>query len=124
MKTTSDLNALIPQLVALMLDNPKIGEHFQDGNDYDETWSENYVSYDDDGWCVEVSFQCCGVWDYDRGDWATPPSWTLQHAWGEVTDLTASHYDETTDEETVFDGADLDELRSALDRSIKTVTIN
>lgn len=121
MKTISDLNALTPQLVALVLDNPTIGEHFQDGNDYNETWSENYISYDDDGWCVEVSFQCCGVWDYDRGDWATPPSWTLQRAWGEVTDLTASHYDETTDEETSFVGNELNELWSALNRALKNI---
>lgn len=124
MKTISDLKALVPRLTALMLDNPEIGERFQDGSDYNETTADNYVSYDDDGWCVEVSFQCCGVWDYDRGDWATPPSWTLQRAWGEVTDLTASHYDETTDEETLFVGKDLNEIWRALDRSIETLTIN
>lgn len=53
MKTISDINALAPRLIALMLDNPEIGERFQDGSGYDETTADNYVSYDDDGWCVE-----------------------------------------------------------------------
>lgn len=120
-KTISELNALIPQITALVLDNAEIGERFQDGNGCDESWTENYISYDDDGWSIEVSYQCSGIWDYDRGDWATPPSWTLRHAKGEVTDLTVSHYDETTDEGTSFAGDDLSGLWGALNRALKMI---
>lgn len=124
MATKSDLNALAPKLTALMLERPNIGECVPNGDAMAEIWADNFAHYNEGGWCIDVGFRCCGDWTVDRGDWATATSHKLKRAWGEVTDVAAYHYDEANDEETVFDGADLDELWSALDRSIKKLTIN
>lgn len=121
MKTASDLNNLIPQLTDLVLDNPEIGECYYGRceDDYDETLADNYVCYEEDGWCIEISFKCCGEWDNDPGDYWTPPSSGLRRAWGEVTEITAYHYDEETDEETEFSNDDLNELWNALDKALE-----
>lgn len=124
MATISDLNALAPKLAAMMLDHPSIGECVPDGADMAELWTDNFVHYNEDGWCVDVAFRCCGDWIEDRGDRLTAPSRSLKRAWGEVTDIAAYHYDEANDEETVFNCVALDELWDALDRLIKTLTIN
>lgn len=119
MKTISDLNALIPQLVALSVKSPEIGECFRGRDDYEENMAENFVCYDEDGWCIEISYLCCGEWDEDRGDYFTPPSCKLRRTWGEVTDITAIHYDEKTEEEIKFSGEDLKEIRTAIEKALE-----
>lgn len=121
MKTTSDLNALIPELVALATKNPEIGECYRGRceDDYEEEMADNFVCYDEDGWCIEISYQCCGIWDKDRGDYFTPPSCELRRSWGVVTDIFAMHYDEETDEEIKFSGDELKELRVAIENALE-----
>lgn len=125
MKTISDLNALIPQLTELVLDNPEIGESYyeqdEDGWNRCDYSKSNCVCYEENGWCIEIQFDCCGAWDNDRGDYWSPGSAELQNAWGEVTEITASHYDEDTDEETEFNEEDLKELWSALDKALEDI---
>lgn len=126
MKTISDLNALIPQLIDLVLDDPQIGEsyfeHDEDGwcgcaNEPDC----NYVCFEQDGWCIGITYACCGEWVNDPGDYWTPPSCDLRRAWGEVTEILASHYDEETGEETIFSDEDTKELMSALDKALENI---
>ena len=45
----------------------------------------------------------------------------LIKAWGEVTEITASHYDVDTDEECEFSVDDLNELWGALDNELKDI---
>lgn len=126
MKTKSDLNVLIPDLVELVRNN----NHEIGGCEYDcdengacrcDDPIENYVCYEQGGWTIEVIYGCCGEWDNDPGDYWTPPSCDLRKAWGEVTEITASHYDEDTDEETEFSEDDVKEIWSALDKVLEDI---
>lgn len=126
MKAITDLNALIPKIVELLKNNQhEIGEsYFERGEDdwgRSEEATPNYVSFEEDGWLIEVSYQCCGEWENDPGDYWTPPSSTLLRAWGEVTDITAYHYDEDSDEYSVFENENLNQLWSALDEELKDI---
>ncbi len=123
MKTISELNALISQLVGLVIDNPDIGECYYGRceADYEETWATNCVSYEEDGWYIEISFRCCGEWDKFSGDYLTPASCSLLKAWGEITDIQASHYDEENNEETVFSDNDLADIWAALSDALEQI---
>ena len=125
MKTISDLNALIPQLKDLVLKNAVIGDSIceitEDGiGGYDEPIS-NSVIYEEDGWNIEIVFDCSGEWESDPGDSWTPSECELLKAWGEVTEIFASYYDEDTEEETVFGADVLNELWSALDKALENI---
>lgn len=124
MKTIADLNALIPSLIDLVLDNPEIGESYweqdEDGWGKCSDYESNYVCYEEDGWCIEISFRCCGDWSHDDGDYWTPASSSLNGAYGEVTEITAYHYDEESGEESEFSDDDLNEMWSALDKALES----
>lgn len=73
MKTISDLNALIPTLVDLLSSNDhEIGESYyeqdEDGWGRCDDSTTNYFCYEEDGWLIEVTYECCGEWDNDPGD--------------------------------------------------------
>lgn len=126
MKTISDLNSLIPTIVEqLKNDDHNIGKSYfeqdEDGWGRCDDSTTNYFCYEEDGWLIEVSYECCGEWDYDPGDYWTPSSCNLRRAWGEVTEITATHYDEDTDEETEFNEVDLKELWTALDNTLEKI---
>ncbi len=123
MKTIDDLKALLPELKKMVLKNPEIGSTFYGRceDDYDEEWADNYVSYEEDGWCIEISFKCIGDWSGDSGDYWTPPSYDLRRAWGEVTELSAYHCDENTDEETEFSEDELSGIWNELDKVLESI---
>lgn len=126
MKSVSDLNALIPTLVDLLASQDhEIGESYyeqdEDGWGRCDDSTTNYFCYEEDGWLIEVTYECCGEWDNDLGDYWTPPSCDLRKAWGEVTEIIASHYDEDTDEETEFSEDDVKELWSSLDKVLEDI---
>lgn len=126
MKSKSDLNALIPTLVEQFLKKGHaIGESYfeqdEDGWGRCDDSTTNYFCYEEDGWFIEVTYECCGEWDNDPGDYWTPPSSNLRKAWGEVTEITASHYDEDTGEETEFSEEDLCELWEELNKSLEHI---
>lgn len=126
MKTTTDLNALIPAIVELLKNNGhEIGESYcerdEDGWGRCDESISNYLCYEEDGWFIEITYECCGEWVYAPGDYWTPPSCDLRSAWGEVKEITAYHYDEETDEETEFGEEDLNELWRALDEELKDI---
>lgn len=125
MKTIADLNALIPQLIDLVLDDPEIGDSYyeqdEDGWGCFNDYKTNYACYDEDGWYIEITYECCGEWSCDDGDYWTPTSCDLKRAWGSVSEITACHYDEDTDEETEFSDDDLKELWSALDKALEEI---
>lgn len=123
MKTISDLNSLTPQLIDLVIADPEIGEcnYYRCEDDSYENWVDNYVCYEEDGWCIEIWYKCCGVCDNTHGDYWSAPGGNLLRAWGKVTDIIASHYDEETDDETEFSEDELNELWNALDKAMKEI---
>lgn len=111
------LLALLPLLSRLVLKDPEIGDYcYGDCEDLSgPRWAENFVSYDEDGWCVEISFRCCGHCVEDCG------STFVSDAWGEVTDIFAQHYDEKTETETIFNPDDIAPLWNALDKVLEAI---
>lgn len=92
MKTIADLNALIPTLVELIRNNDhEIGESYyeqdEDGWGRCDDSTTNYLCYEEDGWLIEVTYECCGEWDNDPGDYWTPPSCDLRRAWARLLKL-------------------------------------
>lgn len=118
MKTIVDLNTLIPQLSKLILENPEIGKT-NDG-DVISGWEYNYVSFKKEGWLIEVEYKCTGLWNYIRGDYYTPDEETCVSAWCEVIDITATHTDTETGEETVFEVSDLKDLYNTLNLKLSS----
>lgn len=126
MKTIADLNALIPTLVELIRNNDhEIGESYyeqdEDGWGRCDNSTPNYLCYEEDGWLIEIYYDCCGVWDNAPGDYLTQPSSNLRRAWGEVTEITATHYDEDTADESEFSEEDVKILWYALDEELKDI---
>lgn len=112
MKTIADLNALIPQLIEIVLDAPEVGEN--------GAFAQNCAIYEEDGWIIEVSYKCTGTWDNDPGDYFTPPCHELIESTGIVTEVCASHYDDDEDVETTFTISDTKDLRNAIDEALKS----
>jgi len=126
MKTIDDLKSLYSTIVELVENNDhELGETYWDEDEYGDvscpSYAENGVSYEKDGWSIEVTYQCCGEWDNDPGDYWAPPCHDLIRAWGEVTDITAYHYDDDTDEETEFSEVDLKELRDMINGVLEDI---
>lgn len=126
MKTTEDFKALIPTIRDLFIqEDHKIGESYwdqdEDGWGKREDYTTNYFLYEEAGWYIVVTYNCCGEYEYDPGDYWTPSSIVLERAWGEVREIVASHYDEETDEETVFNDEDIKELWAILDGELKDI---
>lgn len=128
MKTKADLNALTSILVELLHNNDhEIGESYYDRDEEGygcgrcDDYATNYLCYEEDGWLIEITYECCGVYSDDSGDYWTPSCYDLKRAWGNVTEILASHIDEETDEESEFSDDDLKELWSALDEELKDI---
>lgn len=86
--------------------------------DYPET---NTLRYENDGWEVEVTYECSGFRGIDEGDRYTPLSVEINRAWGEVTDIAACRYDEVTGETVEYGGGDLKGLWDALDEVLREI---
>lgn len=113
MKTANDLNSLIPSLTAILSDrNHQIGQIDCCGGDYEP----NCLCYEEDGWMIEVSYKCCGDWEYDRDE-----GYFMTSAWGEVTDISASYYDEESGEERIFNHDEIKSLWTSLDEVLKSI---
>ena len=126
MKTIADLNALTSTLEDLLRNaDHEIGatyyEQDEDGWGKCEDWDYNYLLFEEDGWVIEIEYECNGVYADDPGDYDTPPCDDLLRARGRITDINASHYDEETEEETEFSDEDLKDLVKALDRVLEDI---
>lgn len=114
MKTLLELNALIPTIIKLMnKEEPKIGD-YQEGE-----YEENSFTYEEDGWVIEIDYNCTGYWCIERETWDYPGCCEVTSGWGEVEEIRASHYDEETDEETEFSEEDLTDLYKAVNENLK-----
>ena len=121
MKTIAELNALIPQLIKLVFEDPEIGKTHcgKREDDMDTQWEYNYVCYEKDGWLIEIEFKCTGLWQYYPGDYYSPADEACISAWGEVMEINASHTDEDG-EETIFEWNDLKELYDTLNHKLSS----
>lgn len=118
MKTLEDLNDLIPTLCRLVRDNRhNIGYIHPDCNEdgwyTNEESEQNYLTYDEDGWYIEIDYECAGDFDWD--------SKTFWEAHGEVTAIRPSWQDREAGEEVYFEEDEIGELWGALDEELKDI---
>lgn len=113
MKTIADLHALIPTLVELIRNSEHI---IGDGRKL-----HNGIVYEEDGWFIEISYECIGEWIYDKGNRWEPSFYELEDAWGEVTEIVAYHTDEESGKETEFSIDENDELWKALNKCLECI---
>lgn len=126
MKTLEDLKNLFPILVDYVRENDhRIGscyyEQDEDGWGLCCDYENNYVCYEEDGWYIEISYKCAGTWCEDGDGYWTPRETYLKSASGGVEEITATHYDEETGEETEFDDDDLDELYRRINKELENL---
>ncbi len=117
---TRDITTVIPEVIKLINEN-KSG--FEIGNyEGDEAYIWNQVCYDEDGWYIEVNFQCTGYWGYDPGDWYQPEDAWVERAWGEmeIEDLLVSHFDEN-DNETELSEEEIEPLFDAIIKELEEI---
>lgn len=112
MKTIDDLKNLLPTLIDLFNEEEhEIGESHEyeseDGRGWCDDYEQNCFTYEEDGWYVEVYYECCGEYCNDSGDYWNPPCYDLIRAWGRVTEINVLHSDEETGDETEFSKEDL-----------------
>lgn len=126
MTQTDEIRDLIPVLVDLLERAPKnIGkscyEQTEDGWQRQDRPEGNYLDYDQDGWEIGITYECTGFFEINDGDRDTPPSVEINSAWGEVTDIFASRYDEETEETVEYGYDELRPLYAALDEVLKEI---
>lgn len=109
MKTIADLNAIIPSLVDL------INELFI------ESYESGEAIYDVDGWDIHISFHIDCEWGYEPGDYWHPDDSYLISACGYVTEISASHCDDETGEETEFSEDELHVIWDALNKNLENI---
>ena len=113
MKTIADLKALLPSLLQLFSEaDCEIG---------DREYEHNCFYYEEDGWEIEVHYECCGEYLEDSGDYWNPPCYDLLRGWGEVTEITAYHYDDETGDEVEFSSNELAELFAPFNDILKNI---
>lgn len=95
----------------------EVGFSDSEGDEYET----NYFCYDQNGWDIELCYECCGKWHIERGDYWTPPSEDLVKVWGNIVELTATYYDEESEEVIEFDDEDLKDLRSEIMEIIESL---
>lgn len=109
MKTTEDLNALIPTITAKFLAEFKTGDLSNGSN-------KSGVCYEEDGWVIDVDMDIDASFSYDEmGFDVIPWSVELESLSYSVTKVSAYHYDYDTDEETEFTEEECGELLAAFD---------
>lgn len=126
MKTIDDLRALLPKLVELFskedhLVGSTYWEDDEDGGGKCTEYEMNNFFYEEDGWCIEIHYECTGEYSDDPGDYWTPPCYDLNKAWGHVTDMSAYHCDEETNEETFFPEEDLEEFWDIFNEQLEDI---
>lgn len=126
MKTIDDFKALIPTLVELLSkEDHRIGQSYPE---WDESgyckildYAGNCFTYEEDGWHIEIDYECCGDYYEDPGDYDNPPCDDLISAWGLVSEIRAYHCDEETCEDTLFREEDLEEFFAPFDEILKDI---
>lgn len=121
MKTIEDLRALYPTIIdEIVNDTHEFGETYY-GPDGWEDYEDNFYTYEEDGWLIEIVYRCTGIFVNDPGDYWTPPCHDLEEGWGNVAEMSVTHYDEETGDETVFEDDDLCELNTLIDKALSNL---
>lgn len=112
------LNAIIPTVADLI----RKSDHKIGISEYDEDqYEDNHFIYDQDGWNIEIDYRCCGKWYNDLGDYWNPPCTDLIRAWGNVSNMSVSYYDENTDDEIDFSSDELKEFHSEINKVLRSI---
>ena len=104
------LDETFDELVANMCDSIELG-----ANDEDSSFSFYYEDY---GYLIEGSGRVGGNWCEDGDGYWTPREYYLKYGWGYLDELTITHYDEETDEETEFPDEIVNGIFSRLDKEL------
>lgn len=126
MKTTADLIKLIPEIVELVEGNEHnfgrtVGEQDESGWYPVDEGGRNKVYYEEDGWYVEVTYQCAGVFEYYSRDWLTPLSYEMTCGHGHVIGIDIEHYDEESGEVSTFSKDDIKPLEEEIDKVLEHI---
>ena len=126
MKTIDDLKALLPTLLKLFSkEEHNIGESYwdedEDGWSKRHDYASNCFIYEEDGWYIEVEYECCGEFDSDSGDYWNAPYCELRCAWGKVSEISASYYDEETGDGIEFSEDELEEFLAPFNELLKDI---
>ena len=118
MKTTNDFKDILPTLINLFSNE----DHQIGVSEYghDEYESNNFI-YEEDGWYVEVNYECCGEYVNEAGDYWTPPCFELIRGWGRVSEITVIHTDDETGEETEFCDEEMQEIIAIFDEELRDI---
>ena len=87
----------------------------------EDQYEDNCFIYDQDGWSIEIEYRCCGKWYNDLGDYWNPPCTDLICAWGDVSSMSVSFYDENTDDEIDFSSAELKEFHAEINKVLRSI---
>ncbi len=116
MKSLQHLQKLYSILVNLLRTNSHVF-----GNCYGDCAALNNIWYEEGGWDIEISYTCTAEIEHDAGDYWTEEYNNVKSAYGELINLSVSHYDEETDEETEFTSNQLKELRVLLIKELENL---
>ncbi len=107
MKTVTDLNALIPAILeAFRKDDREYGDGYSKNNTF---------HFEEDGWFIDVEYDCTGDFVCDHGDYWTPPCHDMVDSEIEVGSISVYFCDDETGEEKEFSEEDTKELLNALE---------
>lgn len=107
---TKTLDEIFDEIAENMCDNIEFSA-------YDEDTSFSFC-YEEHGYYIEGSGIVGGDW-YEDGDgyWA-PREYYLKYGWGYLNELSITHYDEETDEETEFPDEVVNDIFGRLDKEL------
>ena len=112
------ISAIIPKVAELI----SKADHKIGISEYDEDrYEDNHFIYDQDGWNIEIEYRCCGKWYNDLGDYWNPPCTDLICAWGDVSSMSVSFYDEDTDDQIDFSSYELKDFHSAINKVLRSI---
>ena len=114
--TTENLDNIFNQIVETMCESIEF-------NVYDEDKSFSFC-YDENGFYIEGSGIVGGDWHVDGDGYFEPREYQLKYGRGNLEDLSITHYDEETGEETEIADDFVNEIKKRLDKALSEYMSN
>lgn len=114
MKTIAELNAMIPSILDAFSKERIELEPGYIGNE------QKTFSYLENGWEIEIDYECRGEWEDELGDSETSASLELKSGHGCVTDIFVNYFEEDGNDGE-FVGEELTTLREAFERELQRI---
>lgn len=122
MKTTADLNALIPIICELIANNDhEIGSKGIDRIERIEFYEpeSNIVTYEEDGWLIEVLYKCTGEHHHSLASYYQPEEYYIRNIDAKLIEITASY--ENAGETIDFTEGDLKTMCEAVQKELDEI---